>query len=395
MFGLMKRAPRLPYCGTCKTLGALYGQRSRILLNHDTVFLAELLFAHAGEPEWGGAYRSFNCLTLPREIGSMPIAVQYAASVTVALAHFHVADHFTDTHKFRWRMAARWLSPAYLRAASRLRAWQFPVDEVSAILASQPGREASPQSLEQVAEPTMTATALVFSHGFRLVGRPELAESMYRVGAKFGYLIYVLDAYEDRERDLKTGAFNPLVTFTGIDAREEILAVLSELERELEPQVPPELAGRLRVNVEERLGLRPRMLHQQGCRKPARDRWREAKQFARTLRAQERGGFVKGAAVLASVTTLAFLFPHQARRTESWRECLGVSMNLMALGAIFATPLSTPPPPPHHRPLSVHQAVPPKVRPGGGGFNCKDCCCEACGEGCCDACGEGCCSGCG
>jgi uncharacterized protein DUF5685 len=34
---------RFHYCGTCKTMGRLYGQRSRILLNHDAVFLAELL----------------------------------------------------------------------------------------------------------------------------------------------------------------------------------------------------------------------------------------------------------------------------------------------------------------------------------------------------------------
>src|SRR5579863_9890036 len=168
MFGLMRHAPRLPYCGTCKTLGSLYGQRSRVLLNHDTVFLAELLFAHAGEPEWGAAYRSFNCFARPGRTGELPIALQYAASVTVALAHFHVAEHVADTGKFRWSLAARWLSPAYLRAAARLRAWGFPLEELSAILASQPAREANPQSLEHVAEPTVTATALAFSHGFRV-----------------------------------------------------------------------------------------------------------------------------------------------------------------------------------------------------------------------------------
>ncbi len=43
MFGLMKRPPREPYCGTCKTMGERYGQKTRLLLNHDTVFLAELL----------------------------------------------------------------------------------------------------------------------------------------------------------------------------------------------------------------------------------------------------------------------------------------------------------------------------------------------------------------
>ena len=45
MFGIMKRAERLPYCGSCKTIGAMYGQRARLLLNHDMVFLAELLIS--------------------------------------------------------------------------------------------------------------------------------------------------------------------------------------------------------------------------------------------------------------------------------------------------------------------------------------------------------------
>ena len=93
MFGLMRRAQRLPYCGTCKTLGSLYGQRSRLLLNHDTVFLAELLMEQSGQPEWGRAYRSFNCLTLPKSEGAMPLALQFAATAAVAIAHFHIADH--------------------------------------------------------------------------------------------------------------------------------------------------------------------------------------------------------------------------------------------------------------------------------------------------------------
>ncbi len=48
MFGLMsakkygmsaaeKQFRRLNYCGTCKTTGSLYGQKSRLLLNYDTI----------------------------------------------------------------------------------------------------------------------------------------------------------------------------------------------------------------------------------------------------------------------------------------------------------------------------------------------------------------------
>lgn len=194
MFGLMKHAPRMPYCGTCKTMGALYGPRSRVFLNNDAVFLAELLLESAGESEWSGAYRSFNCLNLPKRADEIPPALQYAAAVNVALAHSHIDDHRADSSDARWRGAARWISPSFRRASAALRKWNFPLDEMASILAAQEAREAAPRSLERVAEPTAVATAMVLSHGARIIGRPELASAPYPLGARFGYLIYVLDA---------------------------------------------------------------------------------------------------------------------------------------------------------------------------------------------------------
>ena len=367
MFGLMRRAERMPYCGTCKTLGTLYGQRSRMLLNHDTVFLAELLMRHSGEPDWGPAYRSFNCLTLPRPGDNMPLALEYAATAAVVLAHFHIADHHADSKQLRWRLAAKCFSPSYRRAAARLKTWKVPIEDIQAVLETQIEREAHPQSLAHVAEPTAVASALVFSHGMRLVGCEGLADAMYRLGYSFGTLVYVLDAYEDRQRDARNGNFNPLQAFPEISGRDEILAATADIEGQLEP----ELAARLRTNVEERLGLRLRVLHQR-CRKPLRDRWRDAVTFARSMRDREPAGLFKGAAVLASVSTLAFLFPHHVRSAESWRQCLGVGMNLMAIGAVFATMPSEPAPSPAPSTKSSGSK-------GGGccdSCDCGDCCCE-------------------
>src|SRR5512140_1208469 len=95
MFGLMKtticsqrpadrEARRMAYCGTCKTLGAHYGQKSRFLLNHDAVFLAELIEALEGP---GPAARpvdralaSYNCLALPSRGETVPVRLRYAAA---------------------------------------------------------------------------------------------------------------------------------------------------------------------------------------------------------------------------------------------------------------------------------------------------------------------------
>src|SRR5260370_42678979 len=159
MFGLMRRAQRLPYCGTCKTLGSLYGQRSRLLLNHDTVVLAELLMEQSGQPEWNRAYRSFNCLTLPKSEDAMPLALQFAATAAVAIAHFHIADHQVDSGLLRWRLAARYFSPTYRRAAARLRSWNFPLDDMTRMLATQAHREARVESVAHAAEPAAIAPA--------------------------------------------------------------------------------------------------------------------------------------------------------------------------------------------------------------------------------------------
>src|SRR5258707_8940971 len=161
MFGLMRRAQRLPYCGTCRTLGSLYGQRSRLLLNHDTVFLAELLMELSGQPEWSRAYRSFNCFTLPKSEDAMPLVLQFAATAAVTIAHFHIADHHVDSGLLRWRVAARYFSPTYRRAAARLRHWNFPLDEMTGLLATQTAKEARVESIASVAEPTATATAMI------------------------------------------------------------------------------------------------------------------------------------------------------------------------------------------------------------------------------------------
>jgi hypothetical protein len=374
MFGLMKRAGRLAYCGSCKTMGAMYGQRARFLLNHDMVFLAELLM---GEPEWGPAHRSFNCMAMPKE---HPAALQYAATVGVVLAHFQVEDKIADSDRWAWRAIRYLFSMAYRKAAARLRGSGFALNEMTEILASQGDREARAVSLEDVAEPTARATEMVFAHGAVAVcplpdGRGSV--ELGRIGRRFGYLIYVLDAWEDRARDLKSGDFNALLAFPDVDGRKEILAVLESLEKDLSPA----LAIRLRTNVEERLGMRPRVLHGV-CRKSARERWVSAVAFARSMKEKERAGLLKGAAVLATVSVLAFFAPHMIRAAESWRQCFGLTLNLMAVGALFAT---VPVPESPGEPEKKSSKYPGFCDCCSNGCECCDCC-EACGEcgSCCD-----------
>jgi hypothetical protein len=355
-----------------------------MLLNHDIAFLAEVMLDFAGAQLTAPAYQSLNCFALPKASGEIPPVMRYAAAITIALAHFRVADHRADARsragRWAWSFAARVLSPRYRAAARDLRALEFPLDEMAATLESQLEREARATSLEQVTEPTIRATAMVFAHGVRIGGRDDRIEYATELGAKFGELIYLLDAYEDRARDAQSGAFNPLRSLADADAaRRRILALTAEIA----PFVTPAHAARLRANVEERLGLRPRVLHQR-CRRTLRQRAHEAWGFAQMLRQREHAGLLKGAAIVASVAGLAFIFPDHARRTGSWRECLTLPLNLMALGAVFAAPLKPDDLQPFQPDAPQKAAACGCGGCDGCGDCCGDCCCQAICEGICD-----------
>ena len=116
MFGLMRyrcgapsedhRNWRMHYCGTCKTIGSRFGQKARLLLNHDVTFLAELLDSMNGTDAeaWGPAYLSWNCLRLPDD-AAMPVVLRYGAAVNILLGEYKVRDHEEDSGKRRWRWA--------------------------------------------------------------------------------------------------------------------------------------------------------------------------------------------------------------------------------------------------------------------------------------------------
>src|SRR5262245_6094568 len=341
---------RFNYCGTCKTIGRLYGQRSRLLLNHDTVFMAELLTllsAESARENADKAYQSYNCLSLPRSENEMPRALRLAAAANVLLADFKVADRIKDggrnRWRFMWRLVQRFFSGSFRRAAALLRQMDFPVDELRRLQNRQDERETAPISprrnpaaaLRRLASPTAAATAMFFTHGARTVGRPEVAATLWRLGYDFGRLAYLLDAFEDYEKDWRQGEFNALRAAFGwtterlsVEQRRRAVETLLEVRCRIISQISalpiPEsysklFSDRLDYNLSGKTGRPLPVLNTeaQPCRKrgltPA-ERWKNAASFAKRMARQEKDSCSKGAlfkAPLAFVSALAvvFLFP--------------------------------------------------------------------------------------
>lgn len=330
MFGFLRhraqdrRNWRLHYCGTCKTIGTLYGQRSRMLLNHDAAFLAELLDAVAGTDAetWSEEYRSWNCLRMP---ANPPVLLRYVAAVNVLLGDYKVRDHETDSGARRWRLARRYFSRPFRKARRDLESLGFSLEQADRILARQEGLEKTNVGVDA---PTAEVTALVFAHGAHLAG---LSDSRFSdLGRAFGRLIYFVDAWEDFDRDSRSGAFNALRA-AGKDRawgaaliRTEADSVCRLLE---EIGAPATFVARVRGSLHDLFGSPFRVVHT--CARPTlRDRWRGA--VARTRSWQTP------LASFLIVALLAFLFEREARLARSARECLSLSMNLMAFGGLIA-----------------------------------------------------------
>ena len=269
MFGLMKSCGcnrtadqremrRLHYCGTCKTMGRLYGQRSRVLLNHDAVFLGELLSALAPSPaEFSAAYVSRNCMAIPAA-ADLPWALQYAATANVALADLKLQDKVADSGSRLARLAGKAYASPFRRAAALLASWKFPTEELAGLTAMQTAREQEqPPSIERLCEPTARATRLIFAHGVRRMGAaPEVVAGMEELGYAFGEVAYLVDAIKDREEDAKKGEFNALAATgttpdqatTLLKAKQaEMIAALKALP--LDDERKAMFVGRVRSNL--------------------------------------------------------------------------------------------------------------------------------------------------
>jgi len=400
MFGLMRfrktcgHSPeswknwRLHYCGTCKVMGRVYGQASRLTLNHDTVFLGEMLTALSPKPvHWSAGMRSFSCMSLPASQAEAPEALRYAAAATVVLTEYKLRDRIEDDSRLRtfWTKARRWWSPRFRTACAELHGFGFDVKTLDRALSAQLGveRRGDPDP----AGPTASAASMFYAHGAFLAKRPELRETLARLGAAFGSMIYWLDAWSDQDSDQRAGTYNAIVAM-GLD-RERAIAEIDRhageairAMRELgDSGLAAAFASRLRGNLDARLGRRLSTVCS-SCVTPDKPAtWASAWDRAETL--------AEGRAwpVLALVALCVFVFPEHGRVAESADECVSLSGNLMALSSVLAV------------------AIGKRKRGGEGAASCcltdvcccegAECCCEIgeCGE-CCNCCECGSCCHC-
>ena len=196
------------YCGLCRALGKSCGRLSRLTLSYDSAFLALLLSAAHGCP----------APSVPRACPVHPLtrkkpmvepddpALVYAADVCVILAGYKLDDDVRDGRPLRAAAKLPFLS-ALRRAKKRRGGLYAAIGEQLSLL----------HGIEAGREPSLDLAANRFGELMRLIttgfacGEPDgdRTRVLSELGFWLGRAVYLLDAWDDREKDAKKGLYNP------------------------------------------------------------------------------------------------------------------------------------------------------------------------------------------
>ena len=195
------------YCGLCKSIGRRYGQIERLTLSYDCAFLALVLAVLTD----GAAFKPGNCG--PRVYrGKRPIAepsaiLNYAADVNILLAWYQAADDVRDEKSAKSAAARLALARAYHKAAKTYPALDR---EIAACMASLGKIEA--EKIASTDEPSDTFGKLL---AVVILNAPMVPDSERKAAEwmfyNLGKWIYLIDAWDDREKDQKSGNYNPFL----------------------------------------------------------------------------------------------------------------------------------------------------------------------------------------
>lgn len=207
------------YCGLCRQLGRSFGFWARMTLNYDFVFLAMLYYGTTDEmPEICNG----RCFLNPFK--QIPVCkpdkgLEYTADVAALMIHYKLEDNVLDSgllKKGLWKSALALTSSSWKNAAERQ---PFANDIVRNMMEKQKKvEEQNSESIDQACEPTAWAMGELLS---AISTTQENQIALRRMGYLVGRYVYLCDALEDMEQDIKSGNYNPFLVKYNVRSKDD------------------------------------------------------------------------------------------------------------------------------------------------------------------------------
>lgn len=207
------RRYRAYYCGLCRFLKEKYGSVGQMTLTYDMTFIVILLNSLYESELKSSAHR---CKTHPVKKQEMLQSeiTEYAADMNLILSYYHMQDDWKDEKKPGSLLGIHALGGKVKKIVHQYpRQCRVMQKELKAL-----------ECMETAGSQNIDEAAGCFGRLMEevLVLRKDVwEEDLRRMGFFLGKFIYILDAYEDLEKDEEQGSYNPLKVLSGETDYEE------------------------------------------------------------------------------------------------------------------------------------------------------------------------------
>ncbi|HKM00343.1 MAG TPA: DUF5685 family protein [Mobilitalea sp.] len=219
------------YCGLCKTLKNRYGRIGQITLSYDMTFLIILLTSLY---ESDTVKNQNRCVIHPvkKHDALSNEITEYVADMNIALTYFHLLDDWQDDKSLVGYTGAGVLKKSYKKINK-----QYP-RQCNAIKINLEHLKECETNKEMDIDIVSRCFGELMAELFAY-RQDRWEESIRKLGFYLGKFIYILDAYDDIEKDIKKGSYNPfLVLFHNetfeTDCYNMLIMMMAEGTREFE-----------------------------------------------------------------------------------------------------------------------------------------------------------------
>ncbi len=197
-----KNAYQAYYCGLCQKLKADCGTKGQMLLSYDLTFLIVLL---TGLYELENEETEFTCPLHPtkRRTAYINEATEYASDMNLILAYHNLIDDWKDDHSYAKRALVKILDKDYARIEEKYPRQVAALESYMKQTAELEQRKESNLDLVSGLSGEMLGEIFCWKNDV-------WEEELKTLGFYMGKFIYLMDAYEDFEKDKKKNAYNPL-----------------------------------------------------------------------------------------------------------------------------------------------------------------------------------------
>lgn len=201
------------YCGLCKNLGREFGFLSRLFLSYDATFLALLSISINSVKNPTLSFHCKSCTVNPLKkclfCECQDESFSLSAAVSIIMTYYKIKDDIHDSSCFKKLLPYSFIpliSKAYNSAKKK-----YP--EVESVISDFNKEQNYIENQKNVgidlsAKPTADALAKILP---MLASNTDDKRILSQLGFFLGRWIYLMDAADDIDKDIKSNSFNPFV----------------------------------------------------------------------------------------------------------------------------------------------------------------------------------------